>query len=95
MLKRIAFSFYFAYYSVLDRIRLKKTAFSYTISRTERGGRMTNSENNEQVVELKNRFNQFIETLEAIEPENTDIQDIDRLIMLLDELEEQMDNTKK
>ena len=56
---------------------------------------MDNTQNNEQVVELKNRFNQFIETLEAIEPESTDLQDIDRLILLLDELEEQMDSTKK
>ncbi|PID17099.1 MULTISPECIES: SE1561 family protein [unclassified Sporosarcina] len=56
---------------------------------------MDNSQNKDQVVELKNRFNQFIETLEAIEPENTDLKDIDRLIMLLDELEEQMDSTKK
>ncbi len=61
----------------------------------ERGVRMDHSQNNEQVVELKNRFNQFIETLEAIEPEHTDLQDIDRLIMLLDELEEQMDSSKK
>ncbi|WP_167693388.1 SE1561 family protein [Sporosarcina ureae] len=56
---------------------------------------MDNSQNNEQVIELKNRFNQFIETLEAIEPEHTDLQDIDRLIMLLDELEDQMDSSKK
>ncbi len=78
-----------------NKIRLKKTVFSYTISMIERGVRMDNSQNNEQVFELKNRFNQFIETLEAIEPEHTDLQDIDRLIMLLDELEEQMDSSKK
>ena len=61
----------------------------------ERGGHMDTSQNKDQVVELKNRFNQFLETLEAIEPEKTGLQEIDRLIMLLDELEEQMDSYKK
>lgn len=94
-MKILLFSFSFAVCSMPNKIRLKKTVFSYTISMIERGVRMDNSQNNEQVVELKNRFNQFIETLEAIEPEHTDLQDIDRLIMLLDELEEQMDSSKK
>lgn len=58
---------------------------------------MDTSKNKEQVTELKNRFNQFIETLESVEPEKTDLQEIDRLILLLDELEKQMDsyNTDK
>lgn len=94
-MKFLLFSFLFVVCSTHNKIRLKKTVFSYTISMIERGVRMDNSHNNEQVFELKNRFNQFIETLEAIEPEHTDLQDIDRLIMLLDELEEQMDSSKK
>lgn len=58
---------------------------------------MDTSKSKEQVTELKNRFNQFIETLESVEPEKTDLQEIDRLILLLDELEKQMDsyNTDK
>ncbi|MDW0114608.1 MULTISPECIES: SE1561 family protein [Sporosarcina] len=47
-----------------------------------------------QVDELKNRLHLFLEKLEAIEPENTDLQEIDQLISLIDELEQQMNKLK-
>ncbi len=40
-----------------------------------------------QVVFLKQRLNMFMEVLEAIEPENADLDDIDRLIEMIDEIE--------
>lgn len=45
------------------------------------------SEKGEQVVFLKQRLNMFMDLLDAIEPESTDIEDIDRLISIIDELE--------
>ena len=49
---------------------------------------------NESVDELKTRFHQFIETLDTIEPETADLNEIDRLIGLVDELEQQMEKIK-
>lgn len=40
-----------------------------------------------QVNFLKQRLNMFLETLDAIDPEETDLEDIDRLIEMVDELE--------
>lgn len=40
-----------------------------------------------QVVFLKQRLNMFMDVLEAIEPENADLDDIDRLIEMIDEIE--------
>lgn len=45
------------------------------------------SEKNSQVTFLKQRLNMFIEVLDAIEPENTELEDIDRLIEMIDDLE--------
>ncbi|WP_428910987.1 SE1561 family protein [Niallia sp. Krafla_26] len=42
---------------------------------------------NMQVNFLKQRLNMFLETLDAIDPEETDLEDIDRLIEMVDELE--------
>ncbi|WP_160723956.1 SE1561 family protein [Bacillus sp. USDA818B3_A] len=42
---------------------------------------------NTQVDFLKHRLNMFIDVLDAIEPEDTDLEDIDRLIAMLDEME--------
>ena len=47
-----------------------------------------------QVDELKTRLNQFLETLDTIEPETTDLEEIDRLIRLVDDLEIQMGKLK-
>ncbi|WP_423801159.1 SE1561 family protein [Neobacillus sp. SAB-20_R2A] len=42
---------------------------------------------NSQLDFLKHRLNMFLDILEAIDPEDTDVDDIDRLIMMIDELE--------
>ncbi|PLS05882.1 SE1561 family protein [Neobacillus cucumis] len=42
---------------------------------------------NTQVDFLKHRLNMFIDVLDAIDPEDTDLEDIDRLILMLDEME--------
>jgi hypothetical protein len=42
---------------------------------------------NTQVSFLKERLNMFLEVLDAIDPEDTDIDDIDRLIEMIDDLE--------
>ncbi|WP_316570133.1 SE1561 family protein [Neobacillus sp. YIM B06451] len=40
-----------------------------------------------QVTFLKQRLNMFMELLEAIEPEDADVDDIDRLLEIIDEIE--------
>ncbi|PWW25510.1 hypothetical protein DFO73_113109 [Cytobacillus oceanisediminis] len=42
---------------------------------------------NTQVTFLKHRLNMFLDVLEAIEPEDTELEDIDRLIEMIDDLE--------
>lgn len=42
---------------------------------------------NSQVSFLKQRLNMFIDVLDAIDPEDTDLEDIDRLISMLDDME--------
>ncbi|MGG3562729.1 SE1561 family protein [Neobacillus rhizosphaerae] len=44
-------------------------------------------EKNQQVTFLKQRLNMFIDVLDAIDPEDTDLEDIDRLISMLDDME--------
>lgn len=46
------------------------------------------------VEELKTRLHQFLETLDSIEPETADLEEIDKLIQLVDELEKQMEQAK-
>ena len=50
---------------------------------------ITNKE--QQVSYLKERLEIFLEVLDAIDPETTELEDIDRLIKMMDELEEKMD----
>lgn len=45
----------------------------------------------QQVTYLKERLEIFLEVLDAIDPETTEIEDIDRLIQMMDDLEEKMD----
>lgn len=42
---------------------------------------------NTQVTFLKQRLSMFLDVLEAIEPEETELEDIDRLIEMIDDLE--------
>lgn len=44
-------------------------------------------ENGRQVLFLKQRLNMFLDVLDAMEPENTEVEDIDRLISMIDEIE--------
>ena len=50
---------------------------------------ITNKE--QQVTYLKERLGIFLEVLDAIDPETTELEDIDRLIKMVDDLEEKMD----
>lgn len=43
-----------------------------------------------QVAYLKERLQIFFEVLDAIDPETTNVEDIDRLISIIDDLEEKM-----
>ncbi|KUP08946.1 hypothetical protein Q73_01195 [Bacillus coahuilensis m2-6] len=36
---------------------------------------------------LKNRLNMFVDVLDSIDPEHTDLEDIDRLINMIDDIE--------
>ncbi|MDI2587113.1 MULTISPECIES: SE1561 family protein [unclassified Psychrobacillus] len=59
------------------------------------GKQISNPE--QQVSYLKDRLQMFLEVLDTIEPESTEIEDIDRLIQMMDDLElkmEQFKNTK-
>lgn len=40
-----------------------------------------------QVDYLKNRLNMFLTVLDSIEPEKTELEDIDRLIEMIDDIE--------
>ncbi|RID88687.1 hypothetical protein D1953_02935 [Peribacillus asahii] len=48
----------------------------------------------DQVKYLKERLTIFMEVLDSIEPEHTELEDIDRLINMIDELEEKVEQFK-
>ncbi|MCH7323234.1 MULTISPECIES: SE1561 family protein [Solibacillus] len=50
---------------------------------------ITNKE--QQVTYLKERLEIFLEVLDAIDPETTELEDIDRLIQMMDDLEQKME----
>lgn len=45
------------------------------------------NDKNTQVDFLKHRLNMFLDVLDAIDPEDADVEDIDRLISFIDDLE--------
>ncbi|QHJ71972.1 SE1561 family protein [Planococcus halotolerans] len=47
-----------------------------------------------QVVYMKQRLNMFLEVLDSIEPETAELEDIDRLIAMVDELDGKMQQFK-
>ncbi|WP_419095388.1 SE1561 family protein [Aeribacillus kexueae] len=49
----------------------------------------------DQIQYLRSRLNMFLEVLDAIEPETADVDDIDRLIAMLDDLEGKYERFKK
>ncbi len=53
------------------------------------------SNQDQQVTYLKERLHIFLEVLDAIEPETTELEDIDRLIAMMDDLEVKMEQFKK
>lgn len=48
----------------------------------------------QQVSYMKTRLTMFLEVLDAIEPETAELEDIDRLIAMVDELEDKMQQFK-
>jgi len=56
------------------------------------GKQISNPE--QQVSYLKDRLQMFLEVLDTIEPETTELEDIDRLIQMMDDLELKMDQFK-
>lgn len=57
------------------------------------GKSITNKD--QQVSYLKERLQIFMEVLDAIDPETTELEDIDRLIAMVDDIEVKMDTFKK
>ena len=49
------------------------------------------TDKNKQVHYLKERLQIFVEVLDAIDPETADIEDIDRLIQIIDDVEDKME----
>ncbi len=47
-----------------------------------------------QISYLKNRLNMFLDVIDSLDPESTDLDDIDRLIKMLDDLEFKYDQFK-
>lgn len=47
-----------------------------------------------QVSYMKQRLNMFLEVLDSIEPETAELEDIDRLIAMVDELDGKMQQFK-
>ncbi|MCP8969913.1 SE1561 family protein [Ectobacillus ponti] len=47
-----------------------------------------------QLSYLKQRLNMFAEVIESIEPEDVEVEDIDRLLEMLDELEQKCEQFK-
>lgn len=52
-------------------------------------------DNDSQVLYLKQRLNMFLEVLESVDPESTDLEDIDRMIQMVDDLELKVQQFKK
>lgn len=48
-----------------------------------------------QLVYLKERLNMFLEVIDTIEPEDVQLEDVDRLLAMLDELELKCEQFKK
>ena len=53
------------------------------------------TDKDDQLVYLKGRLTMFIEVLENIDPEHTELEDIDRLIGMIDELEMKIEQFKR
>ena len=58
---------------------------------------MGNAVNNkdQQIDYLNNRLDMFMNVIDSLDPEATDVEDIDRLISMLDDLEAKYERFKK
>lgn len=52
------------------------------------------TDKNEQVTFLKTRLNMFMDVLDAIDPEEAELEDIDRLIEMIDDIESKCNEFK-
>ena len=77
-------------------LQLKKLIKSYTMMKTKWGVTMSKSitDKEQQVKYLKERLQIFVEVLDAIDPKTADLQDIDRLIDMMNDIEEKMEQFK-
>lgn len=66
---------------------MMKTKWGVTMSKS-----ITDKE--QQVKYLKERLQIFVEVLDAIDPKTADLQDIDRLIDMMNDIEEKMEQFK-
>ncbi|MBS0045965.1 SE1561 family protein [Bacillus velezensis] len=57
-------------------------------------GNAVNSKD-QQLDYLKNRLDMFMNVIDSLDPESTDVEDIDRLIGILDDLEAKYERFKK
>ncbi|MDM5297230.1 SE1561 family protein [Bacillus pumilus] len=48
----------------------------------------------QQVDYLKNRLDMFMSVIDSLDPESTDVEDIDRLIQMIDDLEAKYERFK-
>lgn len=52
------------------------------------------TDKNEQVTFLKTRLNMFLDVLDAMDPEEAELEDIDRLIEMIDDIESKVNEFK-
>lgn len=66
-------------------------------SQSERRDNMGNAvhDKESQVEYLKHRLNMFLEVIDSMDPEQTELEDIDRLIQMIDDLELKCEQFKK
>jgi len=72
---------------------LKFRPKSATMKGMKWGVRMSKpiTDKKQQVNYLRERLEIFLEVLDAIDPETTELEDIDRLIQMMDDLEDKME----
>lgn len=72
---------------------MKTQLKSATIKGMKRGVRMSKpiTDKQQEVTYLKERLEIFLEVLDALDPETAELEDIDRLIQMMDDLEDKME----
>ncbi|GAA0341927.1 SE1561 family protein [Bacillus carboniphilus] len=54
----------------------------------------TVKKNDEQIQALKQRLHKFLDAIETIDPEETNLEDIDRLLSMIEDIEEKLQQVK-